>query len=205
MYELLPDTGEADIVHAHIPASAEVLELGCGTGRMTRRLLELGHPVTALDVSEVMLQRVPVEATKVQADIDTEFDLGRTFPVVLMASHLVDGRGGSERITRLASCRRHVSTDGQVVVERFPPSFEGFRDHDWEPLGGLEWRVFGAERRANQFSTEMEFRAGQRTWSQPLTVTPLEDDVLKAAAEEAGLRCGRLLTEDGAWVELLPG
>src|SRR5580698_3389587 len=34
-----------------------VLELGCGTGRITLALAEAGHPVTGLDISERMLER----------------------------------------------------------------------------------------------------------------------------------------------------
>lgn len=202
MYELLPDTGESDIVHAHIPAGAEILELGCGTGRMTRRLIELGHRVTALDISEVMLRRVPAEASKVQADIDTAFDLERTFQVVLMASHLVDAR--ERRIDRLSSCRRHVMRDGQVLVERWSPGFEGFREHDWEALGDLEIRTSAASREGNEFSAVIEFRAGNRQWSQPLTVIPLDDATLQESAAEAGLVWVGTFTEDGSWVELRP-
>ena len=33
----------------------EVLEIGCGTGRHTRRLVEQGNSVTGLDLSEGML------------------------------------------------------------------------------------------------------------------------------------------------------
>lgn len=35
-----------------------VLEVGCGTGRHTRRLLAMGNKVTGIDVSEGMLQRL---------------------------------------------------------------------------------------------------------------------------------------------------
>lgn len=202
MYALLPDVGESDIVHAHIPAGAEILELGCGAGRMTRRLLELGHPVTALDISQVMLERVPAEATKVHADIDTEFDLGRRFPVVLMASHLVDG--AAARLARLETCRRHVSADGQVIVERWPPGFDGWENDAWHAYGPVEVRVPSVERRGNEFRTTMEFRVGDQRWFQPLTVTPLEDAALRQTATEAGLVWGRTLSPDGSWVELRP-
>ena len=34
-YALLPPMGEPEIVHAAVPAGASILELGCGTGRIT--------------------------------------------------------------------------------------------------------------------------------------------------------------------------
>lgn len=40
------------------PGRLRVLELGAGTGKLTRQLVELGHNVTATDPSEVMLRRL---------------------------------------------------------------------------------------------------------------------------------------------------
>ena len=42
-----------DIVHAREGVTA--LDLGCGTGKLAARLLEAGHPVTAVDFSHNML------------------------------------------------------------------------------------------------------------------------------------------------------
>jgi ubiquinone/menaquinone biosynthesis C-methylase UbiE len=40
-----------------IPAGSRVLDMPCGTGRMTRILVERGYRVTAADISEAMLDR----------------------------------------------------------------------------------------------------------------------------------------------------
>ena len=58
LYALLPPMGEPEIVHHAIPAGASVLELGAGAGRVTHRLVELGHPVVAVDESPDMLARI---------------------------------------------------------------------------------------------------------------------------------------------------
>jgi SAM-dependent methyltransferase len=42
---------------AAIPAGSRVLDMPCGTGRMTRILVERGYRVTAADISEAMLAR----------------------------------------------------------------------------------------------------------------------------------------------------
>jgi hypothetical protein len=47
LYRQLPALGEAEIVHAAIHPDAAVLDLGCGTGRITHPLVELGHPVAS--------------------------------------------------------------------------------------------------------------------------------------------------------------
>jgi SAM-dependent methyltransferase len=58
LYALLPAMGEPEIVHAAVPPGASILELGAGAGRMTRPLVELGHPVVAVDESRAMLDRL---------------------------------------------------------------------------------------------------------------------------------------------------
>jgi SAM-dependent methyltransferase len=55
LYRVLPAMGEPEVVHAAIPAGAGILELGAGAGRVTRRLVALGHPVVAVDESAEML------------------------------------------------------------------------------------------------------------------------------------------------------
>ena len=44
LYRNLPSFGEAEIVSGAIAPNASVLELGCGTGRMTARLVSAGIP-----------------------------------------------------------------------------------------------------------------------------------------------------------------
>jgi 16S rRNA A1518/A1519 N6-dimethyltransferase RsmA/KsgA/DIM1 with predicted DNA glycosylase/AP lyase activity len=89
LYQRLTHSGESAVVHEAVPAGASILELGCGTGRMTRRLLELGHSVTAVDNDSGMLSHVPTEAEKVLGHIET-LNLAAQYPVVLLASNLIN-------------------------------------------------------------------------------------------------------------------
>src|SRR3977135_3095785 len=52
---LLPAAGEPEIIHAARPARPTVLDLGGGNGRIAHALLDLGHPVVAVDDSPHML------------------------------------------------------------------------------------------------------------------------------------------------------
>ena len=90
--------GEPEIVHAAIPPGSSVLELGCGTGRITHPLVALGHPVVAVDESPEMLAHVRGAET-VRARIQ-DLALGRRFGVVLLASHLINARRhrGQDRV-----------------------------------------------------------------------------------------------------------
>src|SRR5258707_15318454 len=56
LYGRLSAAGEPEIVHAAVPAGSSVLELGCGTGRISTGLARLGHPVAGVDESGEMLR-----------------------------------------------------------------------------------------------------------------------------------------------------
>ncbi|WP_275293308.1 class I SAM-dependent methyltransferase [Amycolatopsis sp. La24] len=92
LYLELPAAGEPEVIHGAIPAGAAVLELGCGTGRVTHPLLALGHPVVAVDESAEMLAHV-VGAETVRARID-ELQLDRRFPVVVLGRRCWRRHGG---------------------------------------------------------------------------------------------------------------
>ena len=77
-------------------AGSPVLELACGTGRVTIAIAEAGLRVVGLDLSPQMLARfeaklpaLPVEVreriTLVQGDMRS-FDLGQRFPLVIIPS-----------------------------------------------------------------------------------------------------------------------
>src|SRR5688500_18256195 len=68
VYRRLPATGEAELIHRAIPAGATVLDLGCGTGRIARGLVALGHPVTGVDDSPAMIAELPPDVTGVVAE-----------------------------------------------------------------------------------------------------------------------------------------
>ena len=126
LYLLLPSFGEPAIVHGAIPSGAEILELGCGVGRMTHELVRLGHPVTAVDESREMLAHVRDAAT-VQARIEG-LDLGRTFDCVLLASHFINAADADERRRLLEVCARHLNNEGRVLIEAYPA--------EWRPQAG---------------------------------------------------------------------
>ena len=79
-----------------------VLELGCGTGRLTIPLALQGFDVTGIDIEESMLARAREKAAQKGADIDwvhgdvRDFDLGKQFDAVLFPTnsiaHMLDNR-----------------------------------------------------------------------------------------------------------------
>ena len=139
LYSLLPPMGEPDIVHAAIPAGAGILELGAGAGRVTHHLLQLGHPVVAVDESSEMLARIRGAGT-VRARIE-ELHLGRRFDVVLLASFLVNTADRGLRRRFLAACREHVRDDGCVVIQRHEPTWFEAAVEGERTSGGITFRI----------------------------------------------------------------
>jgi SAM-dependent methyltransferase len=197
LYLLLPSFGEPEIVHAAIPEGASILELGCGVGRMTRELVRLGHPATAVDESPEMLAHIRGAET-VEARIE-DLDLGRRFDCVLLASHFVNVADADERRRLLETCERHVTPRGRVVIEAYAA--------DWHPQAGdvaghedLEIRYARADWNDSTVTAVIEYRVGERRWTQgPFTAAVLDEPALVASLGAAGLAFDGWLDDRRTW------
>ena len=113
-------------------ATGEVLELGCGTGRILIQAAEAGCTITGLDGSRSMLDRCRVRllalapevqkrVTLVEADMPT-FSLGRTFALATVPfrplQHLVSVE---EQLSFLACVHRHLKPGGRLALDVFHP------------------------------------------------------------------------------------
>jgi SAM-dependent methyltransferase len=107
-----------------------VLELGCGTGRITMALANAGHRITGLDLSERMLERaagkrstLPREARErvhlIQGDM-TNFDLGDKFRLIVIPfrpfQHLLETQ---QQLDCLACLKKHLVHGGRLIVDFF--------------------------------------------------------------------------------------
>jgi SAM-dependent methyltransferase len=167
-YDAHPEIGE---LYDHVPvyrdrkdvgfyvdlcraAKGEILELGCGTGRVLIRAAEAGCTITGLDGSGVMLERcrgklqqLPMEVQKrvtlVEADM-TKFSLGRSFALATVPfrplQHLVSVE---EQLSFLACVHSHLEPGGKLALDVFhpdlarissPASPEEIEDTSWVKL-----------------------------------------------------------------------
>jgi len=105
-----------------------VLELGCGTGRVTLDLISRGHEVWGVDASEPMLrqlrqnlERMPVEARArlhVEQQDMRSFDLGRRFALILIPYRSFQALPTLEEARQCLQCvRRHLDSDGLFVFD----------------------------------------------------------------------------------------
>lgn len=200
LYATLAPLGEPQVIHEAVPAGSSILELGCGAGRITHELIALGHSVTAVDNSAEMLAHVR-NAETVLADIET-LELGRTFPVVLLASNFLNAPEQAELDAVLGACARHVDRDGRVLLERMPPG--------WEPspgtrtAGGVEMTLTDVVRDGEVISAVMEYRANGERWTHAFRTKLISDDEVDARLAQAGLERVRWLDERRAWLEARP-
>lgn len=203
LYSLLP-TGEAPaLIHGAVPAGASVLDLGAGVGRIADPLVELGHPVVAVDESPQMLARVR-RAETVCGRIE-ELQLDQTFDVVLLASHLVNVPDDASRARLLTTCARHVRPGGVVLVERITRAWVDAATDRAGDLGDVrsELTVLGRPE-AGVLTARVAYQLGDRRWTQTFTNRGLDDDELADQLARAGLRLDRVLTDDAKWVVARP-
>jgi SAM-dependent methyltransferase len=197
LYARLPSLGEPELIHETVPAGAEILELGAGAGRVTHRLLALGHPVVAVDNSEEMLSRIQGAET-VLSDIET-LDLGRRFPVVVLASNFINHPDDAERRAFLACCARHVLPDGQVLLQGFPRDWKP--STQWADHGGVRVRLRNFTLEAGHVAGEMEYLVEGRRLVHAFESRLLTAEELDAELAAVGLRRVRELDQRGAWIE----
>jgi SAM-dependent methyltransferase len=110
-------------------AGSRVLELACGTGRLTVPLAQAGLTITGLDLSAEMLARSAAKATALnltlnlhQADM-RHFALGQPFDLIFIPinslCHLNDWRDVAQCF---AQVRAHLAPGGRLVIDVFNPS-----------------------------------------------------------------------------------
>ena len=201
-YRRLPPLGEPELIHSLLPPASDVLELGCGAGRITHALVALGHRVVAVDQSAAMLAHVRGAET-VCADIET-LDLGRTFAAVLLASHLVNVADDARRTAFLRTCRRHVAPDGVVIVQRLDPAWaRSAADATYEE-GGFRQRLENVRRSGRLISATSRYQAGDAVWTHAWTMRVLDELELRAMLAGAGLEVRRWLGRNRTWLVAAP-
>lgn len=202
LYRRLADAGESDLLAPHLQPGHSLLELGCGTGRQTRRLLALGCVVTAVDSSAAMLAHVPEDAHRVQADILT-LDLGPRFDVVLLPTGLINHHDAAVRAGFLACAARHLAPGGRFFVERQDPRW--LETADVGAVGrlqGLDVAVESVRRAEGVVSMTLSYTDGADRWTHAFTVVPLDDAALQAQLSAAGFGPLRWLDERRRWASV---
>lgn len=131
-----PGSGDVDFYQRLAAArGGPILEIGCGTGRVSIPLAQNGFDVVGVDLSASMLRiaeekrsDLPLEVasrlTFVRGDMAT-LDLGRRFPLIVAPSRVFQFALTSEaQRAALQALRAHLEPGGRLVLDLFDPAFE---------------------------------------------------------------------------------
>jgi SAM-dependent methyltransferase len=130
MTETTPDHGETETPSpwiarfaAYVPAGGRVLDVACGGGRHSRFFLDLGHPVTAVDIDlgamETLAGRPGLKL--VVADLESGLPwhfAGETFAAVVVTNYLYR--------PLLSHIVAAVEPGGMLIYETFAAGNEAF-------------------------------------------------------------------------------
>ena len=138
----------------HLPSpQAKVLELGCGTGRVTIPLSQQCALVHGFDLSEAMIsicreklqqENIPPAKVKVEVGDITDLDLGQKYDLIIAPYRVFQNLETDDEVNGLFdSVRRHLAPQGSCILNIFNPKW------DRETLGrrwsseeeDLDWEV----------------------------------------------------------------
>ena len=138
-------------------ADGPVLELGCGTGRVTIPLAQQGIDMTGLDILPHLIEHAREKAGELDirwiVDDVRDFQLDARYPLIfttgLVFQHLLDR---SDQEAMLARVREHLAEDGRFVIDvgfKHPRSMAGDSEeafwYAYVNVQGREVRVSGVD------------------------------------------------------------
>jgi SAM-dependent methyltransferase len=191
------------------PLPSDVLDLGCGTGRVAVRLARRGHRVTGLDREAEFLAEAARRALDHGVEIETvvgdarAFELGRRFDLVLAPMQLVQlFHGSDERLSMLNAAAAHLRPGGtfagalmdlgdEAIGDEYVPPVPDLREVDgWvyssQPIG-LRPVDTGAAISLERMRTVVS-PSGERTRTEAeVRLELVSADVIEEEAAAAGL------------------
>jgi SAM-dependent methyltransferase len=199
LYRRLPYVGELDWLLPRLPQGARVLELGCGTGRLTQRLLDSGARVTAVDSSASMLMHLPHAAERVCSDI-AGLRLGRRFDVVLLPSCLINHPVEPTRRAYLDAAAEHLAPGALFAFERHDPEWlRGAAVGELSSVPPFELAVDTVVHEGDVAHMSLGYTAGDQRWTHRFSARVLDDAAIAAALAAAGFTAPRWI--DRRWAE----
>lgn len=208
LYRRSPYAGEIELLKPWLPPGTTVLELGCGTGRLTHRLVEFGCRVTGVDNSADMLRHVSDAVQRVQADIET-LQLDQRFDVVLLPSGMINHADGAVRRAFVAAAARHLAQEGRLILKRQPLHWllsAKVGDVSSSADGSMEVTAVtrSPDPEGTQVRMALRYRIGADTWTHAFSVIALDEAPIAQLLQTEGFAPPQALDADRLWLSARP-
>jgi SAM-dependent methyltransferase len=139
------DTGVAFYRGLAQEAGGAVLEIGCGTGRVTIPIAQLGIPVTGLDIVPAMIARARSKSAELPArwvvGDARNFDLNERFALIFLTGNVFQFfLANADQAALLERVRAHLQEDGLFAFETRNPRWAGLVPRA-EPYAGMFFQL----------------------------------------------------------------
>lgn len=134
LYDILYSDYDIDIkyyISTFNQICGNVLELGCGTGRISLKLARMGGDITCVDISDPLLYHLCKSAKTEQLNIRVikqdiiNLSLGELYSLVIMPfSVLLDLNDQEHQLKALINIRNHLKPNGKICFDIFAPNYE---------------------------------------------------------------------------------
>lgn len=204
LYDRLVPPGPCERFYGDLATAAgSLLELGCGTGRLTVPLAGIARRVVGLDASEAMLSTARRKARAAGAPVRfvaadmRSFQLEKRFDLVIVSCNSLAHMTGDEDLAAaFGAIRRHLAPGGRFAFDVVNPK-KAFaasgrevvkRAHSTAGLRVRERAAFDPERRVREARWRVESAGGDVVELAPLRLRQFAPDELETALSAAGLR-----------------
>ena len=204
LYRLMPYMGELADIEPHLSQHSAALELGCGTGRLCRRMQELGIRASGVDESAEMLSHLPAEVEGIKASIEA-LDLGRRWPAVLLPSHLINHPDPTVRERFVEAARRHIARLGTFYIKRHSPQWlSTVQEGKIGNSNGIALHADHVAREGRSVKMTLRYEAPDQYWTQSFTTCALEQDEIEDLLSKCGFEGFQWLGSQALWVAAIP-
>lgn len=115
--------GEARMIDAMVPRGARILDAGCGPGRVSGRLAQLGHTVVGVDIDPALIDEaktVHPAVTWFAHDLSTldlpSLGIAEPFDVIVCAGNVMTFLDPTTRVDVLRRFAAHLAECGRAAV-----------------------------------------------------------------------------------------